>query len=206
MATPVTTDELLAAAELGPMPRQADHPWHHRCPWRREVHPGARIVEFLGPSRAVLVPMDGYHLANAVLKARGLRAVKGAIETFDDAGYAVLLQRLAAQRPGETVYAPGFNRDLEAAIAGSIPVSPEVPLVVTEGNYLLADRGFWPQVRVCLTESWFLDPEPEQRRQWLIARHISHGKSAWEARSGLWARMNGTQCSSVRWRTGRTAC
>jgi pantothenate kinase len=129
--------------------------------------------------------MDGYHLANAVLKARGLRAVKGAIETFDDAGYAVLLQRLAAQRPGETVYAPGFNRDLEEAIAGSIPVSPEVPLVVTEGNYLLADRGFWPQVRVCLTESWFLDPEPEQRRQWLIARHISHGKSAWEARS--WA-------------------
>jgi len=146
---------------------------------------GTRIVEHLGPSRAVLVPMDGFHLANAVLLARGQRQLKGAIETFDDAGYAALLQRLVAQRAGETVYAPSFDRNLEESIAGSIPISPDIPLVVAEGNYLLADQGAWPQVRACLDESWFLEPEPEHRRGWLIARHIAYGKSPEDARE--WA-------------------
>lgn len=146
---------------------------------------GERIVEALGPERAVLVPMDGFHLANAVLAARGVRDVKGAIQTFDDAGYAALLERIRHQRPGEIVYAPHFDRDLEEAIAGSIEVHPDVPLVVTEGNYLLADDGAWPRVRACLTECWFLDLSPEVRRERLVARHIAFGKSPEAARA--WA-------------------
>lgn len=144
-----------------------------------------RIVRELGPERAVLVPMDGFHLANEVLVTRGLRDVKGAIETFDDAGFACLLERLRDQHPGEIVYAPHFDRRLEEPIAGSIPVRPEVPLVVTEGNYLLADDGAWPRVRACLNECWFLDPEPDVRRERLVARHVTFGKSPEAARA--WA-------------------
>ncbi|WP_113718397.1 nucleoside/nucleotide kinase family protein [Arthrobacter dokdonensis] len=146
---------------------------------------GSRIVDALGPENAVLVPMDGFHLANSVLLAMGLRQVKGAIQTFDDAGYATLLQRICGQRPGEVIYAPSFNRDLEEPIAGSIPVRAEVPLVVTEGNYLLAESGAWPSARACLMESWFLDPDRACRHNWLIARHMDYGKSAEDARS--WA-------------------
>lgn len=146
---------------------------------------GERIVEALGPDRAVLVPMDGFHLADAVLAARSLRDVKGAIHTFDDAGYAALLRRIRDQRPGETVYAPHFDRSLEEPIAGSIEVRPEVPLVVTEGNYLLADDGAWPRARACLTECWFLDPAPDVRRERLVARHVAFGKSPDDARA--WA-------------------
>ena len=73
----------------------------------------AALVEALGPTTAVLVPMDGFHLANDVLVALGRRDRKGAHDTFDDAGYAALLERLHAARPGETVYAPEFRRDLE---------------------------------------------------------------------------------------------
>ncbi|PYI66413.1 nucleoside/nucleotide kinase family protein [Arthrobacter livingstonensis] len=146
---------------------------------------GTRIVDSLGPDKAVLVPMDGFHLANAVLLANGLRQVKGAIETFDDAGYAKLLQRIREQKSGEIIYAPSFNRDLEEPIAGSIPVTADVPLVVTEGNYLLAEAGAWPSARECLTESWFLDPEQDRRHHWLITRHMDYGKSAEDAR--LWA-------------------
>ena len=40
-------------------------------------------------------------------------------------------------------YAPRFDRGLEASIGGAIEVGPEVPLVVTEGNYLLAESGAW---------------------------------------------------------------
>jgi pantothenate kinase len=146
---------------------------------------GERIVSALGPERAVLVPMDGFHLANAVLAARGLHGVKGAIQTFDDAGYASLLERIRRPEPGEIVYAPSFDRALEEPIAGSIPVRPEVPLVVTEGNYLLADDGAWPRVRACLTECWFLDADPELRRERLVSRHVAFGKSPDAARA--WA-------------------
>ena len=74
-----------------------------------------QLVQALGPERAVLVPMDGFHLANTVLDALGRRDRKGAADTFDDAGYAALLERIRAQRPdsGETIYAPEFRRDLE---------------------------------------------------------------------------------------------
>lgn len=142
---------------------------------------GHRLAAELGPERAVLVPMDGFHLANAVLIARGLRDVKGAIETFDDAGYAALLTRIRTQRDGETIFAPSFDRSLEEPIAGSIPVLDTVPLIITEGNYLLAEAGAWPRAREQLTESWFLDPEPDLRHGRLIARHIDFGKSEQEA-------------------------
>lgn len=146
---------------------------------------GGRIVDSLGPDRAVLLPMDGFHLANEVLLAYGLRQVKGAIQTFDDAGYANLLHRIREQKPGEVIYAPSFNRDLEEPIAGSIPISADVPLVVAEGNYLLAESGEWPSARKCLTESWFLDPDRDSRHNWLITRHMDYGKSEQDAR--LWA-------------------
>jgi pantothenate kinase len=129
-----------------------------------------------GPARrprqdAVLVPMDGFHLAEAELHRLGRHARKGAIDTFDAAGYASLQRRL--QNPGEeTVYAPRFDRHLEEAIAGAIPVAPEVPLVITEGNYLLV----WPEVRELLDEVWFLERDETERLARLIDRHIAHGR------------------------------
>jgi pantothenate kinase len=141
-----------------------------------------RLVEAIGARRVVLIPMDGFHLANAILVESGLRQVKGAIETFDDAGYAHLMQRIRCQRPGETIYAPTFDRNLEEPIAGSIAVTSDVPLVITEGNYLLAETRCWPLARECLTESWFLDPPRADRIRWLTARHEHNGRSPEQAR------------------------
>ena len=146
---------------------------------------GSRIVDALGPDMSILVPMDGFHLANSVLVATGLRQVKGALETFDDAGYVNLLHRIRDQKSEEVIYAPTFNRDLEEPIAGSILIRADVPLVVTEGNYLLAETGAWPTARTWLTESWFLNPERDSRQRWLVTRHMDFGKSQEEARA--WA-------------------
>ena len=60
-----------------------------------------------------LVPMDGFHLAQSALVARGLEAIKGAPTTFDVGGYVALLRRLR-EPDGETVWAPRFDRELEA--------------------------------------------------------------------------------------------
>ena len=130
--------------------------------------------------RAVVVPMDGFHLANAELARLGRAGRKGAPDTFDAAGYVALLRRLRSA--DETVYAPAFHRDLEEAIAGSIAIPPTVPLVITEGNYLLLADGPWVDVRPLLDEAWFIDVDDTLRRERLIARHIAHGRSPQAAR------------------------
>jgi pantothenate kinase len=134
-----------------------------------------RLVAALGPQRAVLVGMDGFHLADAELRRTGRRARKGAPDTFDRAGYASLLDRLRRE-PG-TVYAPAFDRAIEDSIAAAVAVPPEAPLVVTEGNYLL----LWPEIRPLLDQVWYLDPPAQARRDALIARHVAFGKSEAEA-------------------------
>jgi pantothenate kinase len=133
-----------------------------------------QLVEALGPE-AVLVPMDGFHLADDELFRLGRHDRKGAIDTFDAGGFVALLRRLRAADEA-VVYAPLFRRDIEDAIAGSIGVAPSVPLVVTEGNYLLVDEGPWADVRGLLDEVWYVEPEEPVRLERLVARHMAFGR------------------------------
>ena len=126
---------------------------------------------------AVVVPMDGFHLANAELARLGRAGRKGAQDTFDSPGYVALLRRLKAALPGETVYAPEFNRALEEPIAASIAVESSARLVITEGNYLLLQQGPWAQVQPLLDETWYLDIDPELRQTRLLERHMGFGRS-----------------------------
>lgn len=135
----------------------------------------AALVSALGPD-AVLVPMDGYHLAAAELIRLGRLERKGAPDTFDADGYVALLRRLHA-RADEVVYAPEFRREIEEPIAGAIPVPRAVPLVVTEGNYLL----HWAPVRELLDEIWFVDIDEQTRLERLITRHMAYGRTRSEA-------------------------
>ncbi len=143
----------------------------------------AAIVARLG-DRARYVPMDGFHLANAELDRLGRRDRKGAVDTFDGAGYVALLRRLRPQ-VDEIVYAPRFRREIEEPIAGALPVPRAVPLVVTEGNYLLHTEGPWASIRELLDEAWYLDPPPALRHARLIRRHEAYGKPPDMARA--WA-------------------
>lgn len=138
------------------------------------------VVEELG-ELACLVPLDGFHLADPELHRLGRWERKGALDTFDGAGYVSLLRRLRDRRD-PVVYAAHFDRDLEAAIAGWIPVPAGVPLVVTEGNYLLVDDDPWGALRELIDEVWFVDPGADVRIERLIARHERFGRSPREAR------------------------
>lgn len=141
----------------------------------------AAVVAGLG-GRAVLVPMDGFHLAQAELERLGRADRKGAPDTFDATGYVAMLRRLRSGR--DDVYAPEFRRDIEEPVAGAILVPQSVPLVVTEGNYLLCD-GAWREIRPELAESWYLDVDDGRRLARLVARHAAYGKSPEQARQ--WA-------------------
>jgi pantothenate kinase len=140
----------------------------------------AAIAGALGEA-AVLVPMDGFHFAQVELVRQGTRDRMGAPHTFDARGYVALLERLRGA--SETVYAPAFRREIEEPIAGAIAVPPDVPLVVTEGNYLLVEDGDWGGVRRLLDEAWYVEMEEETRLDWLVARHIEFGKTPDEARA-----------------------
>jgi pantothenate kinase len=130
-------------------------------------------------SGRVVVPMDGFHLADAELRRRGLLDRKGRPETFDAWGYAALLARINA-RPDHEILAPGFERELEQPLAGAIAVPPGAR-VVTEGNYLLLDRPEWRAVRAQLAAVWHVvAPEP-LRVERLVARHVQFGKTQAEA-------------------------
>jgi pantothenate kinase len=126
--------------------------------------------------QAVLVGMDGFHLAQAELVRLGRAERKGALDTFDGAGYVALLRRLRANAE-EVVYAPEFRREIEEPVNAAVPVPREVPLVITEGNYLLVDEGPWAQVRDLLDEAWYVMQDEETRLELLIARHIAFGKA-----------------------------
>ncbi|MFN4129508.1 MAG: nucleoside triphosphate hydrolase, partial [Paracoccaceae bacterium] len=147
---------------------------------------------------AAVMPMDGYHLDNALLDKRGLRARKGAPQTFDVDGLARDLARLrAADRP---VILPVFDRDLDLARAGAREVGPEVPVILIEGNYLLLDQAPWRDLAPMFDMTVFVQvPEAELERR-LIARWRHHGHDPEAAR----ARALGNDIPNARLVAGRS--
>jgi pantothenate kinase len=132
-------------------------------------------------SVAQVVPMDGFHLANAELERLGRRGRKGAADTFDSAGYVALLRRLLIQDDGEIVYAPEFRREIDEPIANAIAIHARTQLVITEGNYLLLDDGPWAGVKGLLDEIWYVDVDDAVRVHRLTRRHEEFGRSAEDA-------------------------
>jgi pantothenate kinase len=141
----------------------------------------SELLELLEPD-AVVVGLDGFHLANRVLVDHGLLERKGAPETFDAAGFRILLARLRTN-DDEVVYAPEFHREIEEPIAGAVAVPRTVTIVILEGNYLLLDDGPWRGVRDLFDEVWYLDLDSRTRRDRLLRRHVAFGKSPEEAMS-----------------------
>lgn len=123
--------------------------------------------------QTVVVPMDGFHLDNAVLEARDLRPRKGAPETFDAPGFIRLVRAL---KSGEEVFAPIFDRTRDIAIGGAIAVPPEAEFVIVEGNYLMFDETPWSELAPLWDVTARLDvPMPELRarliHRWLSLNH-----------------------------------
>ena len=128
----------------------------------------------------VVVGMDGWHLANSTLDRLGRRERKGAPDTFDAAGYVEFLRRARGDAT-PTIWAPEYRREIEEGIAGALEVGPTCRLLITEGNYLLHDAPPWDAVAPLLDEVWFVAPDEDRRREWLVARHERHGRSRADA-------------------------
>lgn len=143
----------------------------------------ARLLHEALSKISVIVPMDGYHLSNKELDRLGRRGRKGAPDTFDVWGYNALIKRLKYQQDGEIVYAPEFYRTIDEPIASSLPIFDNIPLIITEGNYLLLSQGEWQDSFPLYDESWFVNAPTFERQQRLIDRHQYFGRSLEDAKA-----------------------
>ena len=143
----------------------------------------AQLIEHLGAQAAIL-NMDGYHLSNLALRELGRADRKGAPDTFDALGFTAILKRVKNQ-VDQDIYFPVFDRSIEESIAAQGVITPEVKLVITEGNYLLHNENNWGGVKELLDESWFIEVDDQIRIGRLVNRHHKFGKSKADAHS--WA-------------------
>ncbi|MEV0434234.1 nucleoside/nucleotide kinase family protein [Nocardia sp. NPDC050413] len=131
---------------------------------------------------AVVAPMDGYHLRNNVLRARGALARKGEPDTFDADAFVADLRLLRETPVGEPVPWPLFDRAVDEPTEGGVVVRDE-RVVVVEGNYLLlTDVPGWAPVRGLLDECWYLDAPRQVLTERLLDRHTAGGRTPDEAR------------------------
>jgi pantothenate kinase len=143
---------------------------------------GSHVVETVNQScgvAAALLPMDGFHLDNDTLDALALRAVKGAPETFDAAGFVALLRKVRQGRA--SIRYPLFDRARDRTLQDAGLLAAETPLVVVEGNYLLLRRGAWAELGEFFDLTVMLAPPMAEIQARLIARWRAHGLSLADA-------------------------
>lgn len=142
--------------------------------------------------RAAVVPMDGFHLDNAVLAERGLLHRKGAPETFDVHGFRHLVSRIAAGEQ-DVVY-PLFDRKRDVAVAGAAVLARDTEFVLFEGNYLLLREAPWAALAGYWTFSIWMNAKEAALESRLLERWVSQGLPEAEAL----ARLRGNDLPNVR--------
>lgn len=126
-----------------------------------------------------VVPMDGFHLDDRILDARGLRPRKGAPETFDIRGFTRFIADVAT---GGEVFYPLFDRTREIAIGQAAVLPDTCRTVIVEGNYLLLDADHWRDLRAFWALSIFLPVAADVLETRLMARWRDLGHTPETAR------------------------
>ncbi|WP_242219361.1 nucleoside triphosphate hydrolase [Shinella zoogloeoides] len=118
---------------------------------------------------AEILPMDGFHMDDGILAARGLLPRKGAPETFDARGFVDIVHALK-QAEGE-VLVPVFDRSREIAINAARAIPQETRFILAEGNYLLFKDAPWDRLDGVFDFTVFVGPpyavlEERLRQRW----------------------------------------
>ena len=137
----------------------------------------ADALNKLEPASAAVIEMDGFHLDDRVLTARGLLARKGGHETFDALGLAHLLARLRANEEAE-IAVPVFDRSIEIARAGAQIISRETRHLIVEGNYLLLRLDPWARLAAHFTTTVMLQTDHATLHGRLVSRWAGLGMTA----------------------------
>jgi pantothenate kinase len=119
---------------------------------------------------AEILPMDGFHMDNAILAERGLLQRKGVPESFDGRGFVDIVNAL--KRAEGEVLVPVFDRSRELAVNAARAIPLETRFVLAEGNYLLFRDAPWDRLDGVFDFTIFVGPpykvlEERLRQRWL---------------------------------------
>ncbi|KAM9962860.1 hypothetical protein ACTFIW_006080 [Dictyostelium discoideum] len=142
---------------------------------------------------AVIIPMDGYHLDNCILKERDLLNRKGSPQTFDIVGFIHMLNRLKDQGVNNnnnnnnnnnenenndinklSIYIPTFDRDIDLSKNASFTVTTSNSLLIVEGNYLLLNQEPWCKLKKLFNICIYVQVELPCLEKRLIKRWTTH--------------------------------
>ena len=129
--------------------------------------------------KAVLVPMDGFHLDNEELIEKGLIKRKGAPETFDVKGLLKLTRSI--RNSTDMIRYPLFDRAKDRSLPDAGVLDPDTQYVVIEGNYLLLDQPVWREVKKNFDLTIFLSTPIQELDRRLLNRWTRLGFSQEQA-------------------------
>lgn len=142
---------------------------------------------------ATLLSMDGFHLSRTALdrlpNPTEAYLRRGAPWTFDIAQFVQFVRRLrawadetplAAQASckwtaQDVIQAPVFDHGAKDPVAGGITITPDVSIIVIEGNYLLLDEPCWRDLSALVDYRVFVDTDLQEACDRTARRHIRAG-------------------------------
>ncbi|MEW9617057.1 nucleoside triphosphate hydrolase [Shinella sp. S4-D37] len=119
---------------------------------------------------AEILPMDGFHMDNGILAARGLLQRKGVPESFDGRGFIDIVTAL--KRGDGEVLVPVFDRSRELAVNAARAIPQQTRFILAEGNYLLFKDAPWDRLAGVFDFTIFVGPpykvlEERLRQRWM---------------------------------------
>jgi pantothenate kinase len=131
--------------------------------------------------RTQILPMDGFHLDNAILKKRDLLSRKGSPATFDVDGLANILMRLTRE-PSVDVVVPVFDRENDLSRGSAREINAATQVILVEGNYLLLNEKPWTALAAYFNRTVMIHCEESVLRHRLMKRWLDLDFSEEDAR------------------------
>jgi pantothenate kinase len=101
-------------------------------------------------------------------------ARRGAPFTFDSKLFLTFVKQLSSN---VTLYGPSFDHKLKDPIENDIIITPEVSVVIVEGNYVSLDEPCWTEIANYVDDTWFIEAPKHMLRERIIERHLQAGIS-----------------------------
>lgn len=138
------------------------------------------IKELNKQVKSVLVSQDGFHYYRSELTKfsnpeEAFRR-RGAPFTFNAHRFLNLVKQLRCNaKEREEVRAPSFDHRLKDPVEEDIVISPNISVVLLEGNYVALGDPIWSEISKTVDEIWFISSPAVLVRERLIQRHLDAG-------------------------------
>lgn len=137
--------------------------------------------------RALVLPLDGFHMKNKELKRKRIRIEdrdlslyerKGAKESYDVEG---LFQTMSRLKTGDPLTWPVYSRTLHEPVEEGVRVQGVDCLCIIEGNYLLLDVEPWVRLRSFFDKKILILGKRSLMRRRIVSRKMRGGFTKMEA-------------------------